>query len=153
MRRPASLEVHVRDHRLWRGAVLAAATVTLAGLAAWVGAAPTQWPLAVLAAALTLVCSWTAARAPAMRLRFDGQRWHWHPLARPARSASGHARVMLDLGGWLLLRLQPQTGQADVCWLPVDARDLPAQWHALRCAVYCRTPGDDPLAVSNSLDA
>jgi hypothetical protein len=63
--------------------------------------------------------------------------------------------VALDLGGWLLLRLQP-TASADAAWrhrlrarwLPVAAAEAGPAWHALRVAVHAHNPaqqGSDPL--------
>lgn len=155
MRRGAPvLELTVHRHRWWRRAVTALALLALGGLAAWVLGAPDRWPLALSLCALVLWAVRAAVSVPPLRLRFDGQGWHWRPVS-PVHGVggSGRVQVVLDLGDRLLLCLLPAGGKGPRRWVPVDASDAPSLWHALRCAVYCRTPGDDPLAVSNSPDA
>lgn len=149
-----ALQLTVWRCRRWQRAVAALAALALAGLAAWITAAPRYAPLALLLGVATLASAVMAARIEPLQLRFDGLSWHWQPL-RAARAAGGcgRVRVALDLGDWLLLRLEPAPGGGRARWLPVEAAAAPALWHTLRCAVYCRTPGDDPLAVSNSPDA
>lgn len=56
-------------------------------------------------AGLALV-AWQLRRArPTPGLAWDGRQWHW--LARGAASQACRVDVVLDLGGWMLLAVQP----------------------------------------------
>jgi hypothetical protein len=61
---------------------------------------------------------------------WDGQAWQVDGLG-------GRLAVMIDLGPWLLLRLQPPTAGRPV-WVAVAAVAPTGAWHALRAALYCR---------------
>ena len=53
---------------------------------------------------------------------------HSEPHAR-----TGHVQIVLDLGGWMLLKATPQTGPDD--WMVVAPEDLKASSHAVRAAL------------------
>ncbi len=75
-----------------------------------------------------------------LSLRWDSQRWHLGPLASAGDEPwPGSLAVALDLGPWLLLRFEHEADlrRRRITWLPVQRRGLEAEWHALRCAVYC----------------
>jgi hypothetical protein len=82
-------------------------------------------------------------RVAPVELHWDSRCWHWRPADDPgARPAAGTLAVALDLGPWMLLRLDAlePSKAARRTWLPVQRRGLEAHWHALRCAVYCARP-------------
>ena len=88
------------------------------------------WPalLVVLPAA---ALAWRLARTESVTLAWDGQRWS-------ADGRPGGLELMIDLGPWMLLRLQPDEPARRAIWIPVSVADAGAAWHALRAAVYSR---------------
>jgi hypothetical protein len=129
MRAAPALRVTVRRFAAWRAAVALLCAATAAALAAWWAAA--LW--AVAAAVLAGAASLALTRRPPLALSWDGERWQ----AGSGGDASVTPRVMLDLGDFLLLRLDC-VGRAD--WLPVQRSGLDGSWHALRCALYSPRP-------------
>jgi len=126
-------------------------------MAAWAVAAPQGRPVwilllgtASLAAAIGLSASLSAV-VP-LTLRWDGQGWTLGPAA-PAGNEPwpGDVTVCIDLGNWMLLRFRHRSSGRlpKVTWLPVQRRGQPAQWHALRCALYSTRPA----AVRGSVDS
>ena len=83
-------------------------------------------------------------------LRWDTQRWQ---VTDPGRGAGpidvSELRVVLDLGGWMLLKFRCDAPRRTLRrgWIPVQRRGLEAHWHALRCAVYAHgaASGRQPL--------
>ena len=65
-------------------------------------------------------------------LTWDGSAWRWQQQA-------GTVAVHLDLQRVLLLRWQGESGG---CWLCLERNTAPAQWNALRRAVYSRAIPD-----------
>lgn len=75
-----------------------------------------------------------------------GSWWRW--WARPSmclRFVEGQAQlngqdavltVHLDLGRCMLLKARLKDGRSQWAW--AEQRSSPWQWHALRCAVYCK---------------
>jgi hypothetical protein len=117
--------------------------VALAGLVALCVGACTAWLLAhlqfpdallagALATALAGVCAWRLLPSAQGRLAWDGSQWSFG-------TASGPLRVMVDLGAWMLLRLDASAPKAGV-WVAVGAARAGPSWHALRAAVYSRGP-------------
>jgi hypothetical protein len=84
---------------------------------------------ALLAAAVAATAAATAAwRAqPVGELRWDGETWH-------GAGVSGQARVALDIGNWMLLRLAAPEGTAR--WFAVSRRATSGPWAALRAALH-----------------
>ena len=125
---------------------LAIACVTACVWAAWVAwlvwqsTPPRSMALAALAAALlvALCLARSLASLAAISLRWDGRKWHLGPLDSVGNEPlAGALAVAIDLGGWMLLRFEADSGPgARVRWLPAQRRGLQGQWHALRCAVY-----------------
>ena len=91
-----------------------------------------SWPawLVVLPVA---ALAWWWARPEAVTLAWDGQQWR-------AGDGPGSLDLMIDLGPWMLLRLQSGKSARHAIWIPVSAADAGASWHALRSAVYSRAP-------------
>jgi hypothetical protein len=120
----------------------AVTALAVTALAAWVLAHLQQpaWPalaLGPLAAAL----AWRVFRRPPVALLWNGLVWS-------ADGQNGTLEVMIDLGGWLLLRLRPDDASGRALWMPVSRGDAGPSFHGLRAAVYCRasepTPGVRP---------
>ncbi|MEY8688519.1 MAG: hypothetical protein AB9M53_01390 [Leptothrix sp. (in: b-proteobacteria)] len=126
----------------------------LAALAAW---ATLHWPidsssrragraLVWLAAAALVVRAWSQTTPCAGVLCWDGRIWRWQTdLDDPAAAPPlvGELHVRLDLERWLLLEFipaeSPDAPKRHI-WLTPGRKALPAQWHALRCAVYSPRP-------------
>jgi hypothetical protein len=103
----------------------------------WVSAALGAVDIALVVAAAGLM------RQPAADLRWDTRCWH---LRRPSPGSGaatpGNLTIALDLGIWMLLRFNPDPAfrPRRTTWLPVQRHGVEADWHALRCAVYCARP-------------
>ena len=89
------------------------------------------WP-ALLVALPVAALAWRQARPEAVTLAWDGQHWR-------ANGCPGSLDLMIDLGPWMLLRLQPDEPARRAIWIPVSAADAGAAQHALRAAVYSRS--------------
>jgi hypothetical protein len=126
---------------MWRAGVGALIVGVLGVQIAWLVGRAADMPLAVSFAvgAIDLMLMAGASRAlrmPPVDLRWDTQRWH-------IGIAPGNLTIALDLGGWMLLRFDPDSplpGGSRTTWLPVQRPGLEPHWHALRCAVYCARP-------------
>jgi hypothetical protein len=99
---------------------------------------------ALLAAATVLVRVAPWRPRPAVALVWDGSVWR-------VDGVPGPLRVSLDLGPWMLLRLQAgASGRflgARTHWLPVSAAEAGASWHALRVAAHA---GDGAAAMPSA---
>ena len=98
------------------------------------------WP-ALLVALPVAALAWRQARPEAVTLAWDGQHWR-------ADGCPGRVDLMIDLGPWMLLRLQPDEPARRAIWIPVSAADAGASRHALRAAVYSRRSKPTPSAQS-----
>jgi hypothetical protein len=139
---------------LWRllGCLLTAMSVAVPVIwLAWhgcVAGASLPWPaaaLSILTAATGVFVFWqdrrrAAARAP-VRLRWTGAAWQ-SVYADGTVETLARLHVRVDLGVAMLARaLGP-----DRCarWLPLERRDAPSSWHALRVALAQAT-GERPV--------
>jgi hypothetical protein len=119
-------------------------------LCALAGAVPLYWAgsrfgwadslwLATGAAAAGLgaavVAGWAWRRLP-QTLAWDGSGWSLRAAA--GSSIGGDARLMIDLGGWMLVRFSPLPPSAPH-WLALSRRDAAGDWTALRVALYARS--------------
>jgi len=157
MRASPAFRVRIRHDGQWRGAVAALLLATAATQAAWLLGRLDESPWAVCAvlAGLDLVllaAASTALRSVPADLRWDTQCWR---LARGEETdpLPGQLTVALDLGAWMLLRFEHDSlagRKGRIAWLPVQRRGLEAEWHALRCAVYCARPALGTDAGPNS---
>lgn len=136
-------------------------SLSLAALAAtcvWIWQLVRHGDTKLLVAALPafLACAGAASVrwiGPA-QLRWDGRLWHLAQDAPAAPSAhSGSLAPVFDGGGWLLLRLR-HVGGAGLrsTWLALSRADMPADWHALRCAVYSPRPAPAGPSAQASAD-
>ena len=134
MRAAPAVSVRGTGGPLWRAWCAFLPALALAALVAWgLGhlGRPELGALAGLAlgAALAMGLWKRQSRTPAL-LAWDGQHWS-------ADGVVGTLAVMLDLGPWMLLRLQgtePVTSR----WLPISAREAGPAWHLLRAAAFAR---------------
>jgi hypothetical protein len=153
MRASAAFRVCIRHHGLWRTAVAVLLIVTLAAQAAWLlerlpsAGLPGTLLWAVMDVTL-LVAAAGALRIAPVELHWDTRCWRIAAVAGPDAQPGvpGRLAIALDLGHWMLLRFEPDapTATRGARWLPVQRRGLEAQWHALRCAVYCARPAVGP---------
>jgi hypothetical protein len=92
-------------------------------------------PVGLLAGVVAgLIAFWTCYRAQAVGvLQWDGAQWQW-------RGAAGQAHVTIDLGGWLLLRFEPQDGLRQ--WIAAAQGQADGPWPALRAALYSSRSAD-----------
>ncbi len=96
-----------------------------------------QWTMALvwlLAAAL----SWGLARREFLAsgsLQWDGEAWWFQPQV--GVQVPVHVTVGWDAGSAMLLALRvQQPGGRSLRYAWLQASQMPAQWHGLRCAVY-----------------
>jgi hypothetical protein len=149
MRASPPFQVSVTRFGTWRAGVVALTLAAGVALGAWMASRDDLghlfWAWGVAAAALVLLASAIRlARTAPVTLRWDSHERHLGPPGPAGESESaGHLAVAIDLGAWLLLRFRHATPAGRHCrfvWLPVQRRGLEAQWHGLRCAVYCSRP-------------
>ena len=149
MRAAPAFQISLHRFGLWRGAVLALASIALAVLAAWLMTleAPfgiVGWLATATSVALLAALAASVMRTPSVSLRWDGRAWSLGTSIGDPES--GELSVAIDLGAWMLLRFTPAVpARARVVWLPVQRLGIESQWHALRCSAYSPhpAPGDD----------
>ena len=152
MRASPAFQITVQRCGAWRVVVGALMLLSAAALAAWWTSdhGSVSLLIAIPLALFSLVGLAGGAgllRCPATRLRWDRRCWHLASAAGAGDVGSpGRLAVAMDLGGWMLLKFEHDLPSRRLTtWLPVQRRGLEAQWHALRCAVYCArsAPGHD----------
>ncbi len=153
MRAAPIVDAALAAGRAERAAVLLLHLVAAVALMAWVaswrdawGAWLPGWPqqtawawpslaaLGLLAAAVLgrwQALGWLPQRP--RRLRWNGQAWACVEAGRAVDLLA--VSVQIDLGPWLLLRLQPAAPSAPCTWAVARARAAGADWHALRVAL------------------
>ncbi|WP_140633058.1 hypothetical protein [Methylibium rhizosphaerae] len=159
MRTAPAVAVTVHRSPRWIGFVALLTFLALAASVAWAvaGVSPLQW-LGVAGAALlggTVLA--TERRRKPVGLRWDRQRWHLEraPWGAVRQEVAVALQVAVDLGDWMLLRLQAGEGfRASRTWLAVQRTAAEGDWHALRCAVYSPRPpqpaqAESPVSDSN----
>ena len=165
MRSPLPVSLDIGPEPAWlafQGLILGLAVSVIAFWAAaltevappWAGAAAAS---GLLPAGLTVLLGrFRARRLGPLRLVFDGQVWTCARLDRsPARERCTPV-VALDLGSWMLLRIDPADGsdaleqagppgrtarRARRRWVALSRRSAAAHWHALRVALYWADSG------------
>ena len=127
-------------------AVLLLAVVAAANAALWLGALA-EWKGARLGglgmAAALAVAGWLRGRRMGCEgvLVWDGSLWLWVQAAdRPVVP-----RVMLDLGGWILLRLQPIDGSRTAIWGVATRARASTAWSSWREALLAQAVVAQPL--------
>jgi hypothetical protein len=143
MRAPTAVQVDfpLGPERRWQLLLTAAFALFLLTQLIWWRAqagTSTSTPTLLMAALLSLLSTpllggalWRLRRPRAHALRWTGLTWQLISPGSPPQV--GTVRVSLDLGGWMLLRHDPEQGPGQ--WLPVAADRMPGQWHGLRCAL------------------
>lgn len=88
------------------------------------------------------------------RLRQAGAGWCLEPAAAGEAASVGELIVAFDLDGWMLLRLRCPGSRwwPDNRWFALSQRDMPAQWHAFRRAVYSPRPSPAGLSAQAPAD-
>jgi hypothetical protein len=161
MRESVFFEARVCRFGVWRAAVLVVGVLAISASTAWAVAMSASEPehgttlvvaLAALLGVATAWVVWSLTRVEAGVLSCRDAIWTFAADGGMARS--GTLEVVIDLGAFLLLRLD-RSGTGS--WLPVQRRGLEPQWHALRCAVYAppasvgaATPGFGPTSAPRS---
>ena len=147
---PPAVEVTLASGRRERWLVAALYGVAWALLGAWIAshaAVPLifAWPVA---GALGCWLGWWAVAPMRGLLRWDGQGW-WHGSDAGAAHPLHSVDLMMDLGGWMLLRAQAEPVPRRLRpgrWCGIGHRDAGAAWHGLRLALYHGTGA--PAAVA-----
>jgi hypothetical protein len=91
--------------------------------------------------------AWGAPVWQASHLNWDGLTWALVCNTDGSRQTC-RVSVRLDAGAWLLLQLRALPNQPTdrwTCWIALAQHQLPAHWHALRCALYSSSPPPDRL--------
>jgi hypothetical protein len=138
MRAAPAVQATLTPDRGWAAFTRGLSALALAGLAAWAaqGLGAPGWAM-VLAAVPSALVGWAMGQrflaAPHGTLRWDGAAWSWHAHGGPA-ARTGVVAVMIDLGPWMLLRLQP--AGAGAIWLPAAQDACGPAWRALRAALH-----------------
>jgi hypothetical protein len=151
---PPAVEVTLAPGRRERRLVAAVYAMAASLLAAWL-ATHSALPALALWPAAGLLGAWLGSRAVQPmggRLRWDGQCW-W--LVRPLEAAHPLHRVdlMMDLGGWVLLRAAAAPGGRRLMpgrWCGISRRDAGTSWHGLRLALYQGPAGAPPSVAAPS---
>ena len=149
-----AVSVQVDPEPRWRTALAALGVLSAFTVLAWCAhkalnsSAP--WPLwnLVLTLPLFALTGWAARQSWRLRtpdcisLQWDGA--DWTVVDRRCQASTGDVAVVIDLGGWMLLRFKPQpcarSASRRPVWIPLSERQLPREWHALRCAVHGARP-------------
>ncbi|MFM7705205.1 MAG: hypothetical protein ACKO6D_09905 [Rubrivivax sp.] len=151
MRTPPPFEVTLHDAPAWRVVQALLWALAGAGLGAWLASAmpgrdagPEARSAATAAAAglgalVAAALGWWRGRPCSARLRWSGRRWElWGPAGGWQPAA---LQAMLDLGGWMLLRVRSAGGASRWIGAAEPAGDEAGQ--PLRAALYC-APCPDP---------
>jgi len=125
---------------VWRGVRTGLPALAAATFVAWIaGHAGLGLPgqaLAALATALPVAAlAWRRAAPRPCPLAWDGEQWRLGTAGD-----AGSVDVMIDLGGWLLLRHTSHGVGAAPVWLAVSGSAAGAALHGLRLALQARTP-------------
>ena len=138
MRAPPAVSVDCSGGAGWRLFQAAVPALAVCALLAWaLGWA--QMPVfpALAAAPVVAAVAWRLARPTPRALSWDGQCWRLD-------GREGSVQVMIDLGGWLLLRVDAGPATRRRSWAAVSRADAGPALRALRAAVYCRAPEPSP---------
>jgi hypothetical protein len=130
--------------KVWHGVCAGLPALALAALVAWIaghaGLGPTGQALAALAAALPAAgVAWRFVAPQRCSLAWDGELWRLGPAGD-----AGYVSVMIDLGGWLLLRHTGHGANAATVWLAVSAAAVGAAFHGLRVALQAHAAAASP---------
>ena len=114
--------------------------VAFALLGAWMASHLTVPALQVgpVAGLLAAWLGWRALQPMRGVLRWDGQAW-WHVPHAEAAHPLHSVDLMMDLGGWMLLRARAEPVSRRLRsgrWCGIRHADVGVAWHGLRLALY-----------------
>ncbi len=160
-RRPPPAAVELDSEPLWRAGSALVSALSAGAAAVWlcqrwmVSDTPNPWGWILLSGLPALLAGWWGwrlATVPAWRLTWDGREWRLRPgMSWPGRTATPsalppsaehvcHPQVMIDLGGWMLLRLDSASpalrDRASPRWVALSQNLAGASWHGLRVALH-----------------
>lgn len=139
---PPPVDLTLPSGRRERGIAAALYAVAAAVLGAWVLAqvgvlqAAAWGPL--LAGFACGFAGWWVLRPLQGRLRWDGECWWLLPCDQPAFRLQ-RVELMIDAGGWLLLRVRTAGSWRRASpgrWCAISGHEAGAAWHGLRLALY-----------------
>jgi hypothetical protein len=108
---------------------------------------PSPWTLGLVLTVWVLTGwaawqSWRLRTPDCISIQWSGAQWT--VIDCSCRASTGEVVVVMDLGGWMLLRFEPDrhalTTLRKPVWIPLSEQRLPQHWHALRCAVHGARP-------------
>jgi hypothetical protein len=148
MRTSPSVSVDSSGTVAWRWFQAALLALAAVALLAWMGQhlgfGEAAWVVALLGGAIAAKLGWALSGTPGARLRWTGSEWLLRlqgvtetPVAAPA--------VMVDLGGWMLVRVGTAGRRAR--WLTVSRHGAAAGWPPFRAAVYSNASGFSPRST------
>ena len=137
---PPAVEVTLASGRRERGMVAVLHAVAFALLGSWMASrlampALLAWPVAGLLAAWL---GWHAVQPMRGMLRWDGKAW-WYAQQPEAAHPLHSVDLMMDLGGWMLLRARAEPVSRRLQpgrWCGIRHADVGVAWHGLRLALY-----------------
>ncbi len=147
---PPAVEVTLPPGRREQGLVAALYGSACALLGAWI-ASHAEVPLVFawpVAGALGGWLGWRAVKPMGGLLRWDGQGW-WSGSDAGAAHPLHSVDLMMDLGGWMLLRARAEPVPRRLrpgCWCGIGRHDAGAAWHGLRLALYHGTGAPAAMA-------
>ena len=98
--------------------------------------------VSLLAGLVAAIVARGALSEPALRLAWDGSAWRLQPPR--GEGPAGRVALMLDLGGWMLVRFTPSSAGrwawGGATWLPLCRRDVASAWPTIRVALHAPQP-------------
>jgi hypothetical protein len=138
---PPAVEVTLASGRREQQVVAAAHGMALALVGAWLALHSGVVPPLPAAAATAVLGSWLGLwvlRPMRGSLRWDGQCW-WQLDQAGAAKPLRRLELMMDLGGWVLLRARAGQGPRRLLpgrWCGISRQDAGSSWHSLRVALH-----------------
>lgn len=147
MQSASALQVTIRCFGVWNAALGVLVAAVISAVAGWFLSwhdepAVRDGGVFFVLALVGLSGVFGLVRRQPIVLRWDAQRWHvTDPHRGRVDTQASDIRVVLDLGGWMLLKYRAETSPPSrrrSGWIPAQRRGIETQWHALRCALHVR---------------
>ena len=146
MQAASAVQVTIQRFGVWNTALGLVSATAVSVAAAWLATRHDGLPgwsgmLLIASVLVGLVGVADLWRRRPVVLRWDGQRWHVTDVCHGADPVDVHElRVVLDLGGWMLLRFNGNAPRKALRrgWIPVQQCGIEPHWHAVRCAVHAQ---------------